>query len=145
MTVMLLTLVCIALLGWSLNAPERGRRANRRSGPRKALQARPYQAVSIVRPSCACSAVSEFEGARFLTDEAPLLPVPGCDVERCACRYTRHGDRRTRGDRRAYAGLQTELYTANGNPERRRARGRRKEDYEADADNFGLGDIEWVS
>jgi hypothetical protein len=144
-SVLLLTLFCIALLGWSLNAPERGRRGKGRSRSRKAFQPGPYQAVSIVQPSCACSAVGEFEGARFLTDEAPLLPVPGCDAAKCTCRYTRHGDRRTRGDRRVYAGLQTELYTANGNAERRRARGRRKEDYESDAENFGLGEIEWVS
>jgi hypothetical protein len=140
-----LTLVCVALLGWTLNARERGRRWKGRSSARRARQPSRYQAVSIVRPSCACSAVVEFEGARFLTDDAPLLPVPGCDAARCSCRYARHGDRRTRGDRRVYAGLQTELYTANGSSERRRARGRRREDYEADAENFGLGEIEWVS
>ena len=66
----------------------------------------PFAGVTI--RACAdspCRAVLQLENQRFLAVEAPHLPVPGCDRERCGCRYIRHTDRRAPGDRRdAYTG-----------------------------------------
>ncbi len=83
-------------------------RAGGGSGPvsraRQAEVARPgnpFAAVSI-RP-CAespCTAVLQMHHIRFLAVRAPPLPVPGCDRQQCGCRYVRHADRRTPGDRR---------------------------------------------
>jgi hypothetical protein len=99
-----------------------------------------------VHRSCACAAVSEFGKTRFLPNEAPQIPVSGCDAATCECRYARHWDRRASGDRRSFIGLQTELYAADGNAERRAVRGRRKEDLSGTANtDFGLEGIEWVS
>ncbi len=140
---LLIVLAGIGLLAWSFNSPARKRRAASRSRVRLPSAER-YRAVSILSRSCACSTVSELEGRRFLADEAPLLPVPGCDAAKCGCRYARHGDRRRRGDRRLYAGLQTELYTATGRTERRSLRGRRKRDFELQGSDFELGEIVWV-
>jgi hypothetical protein len=39
------------------------------------------------------------ETARFLSGEAPPLPLPGCTAPRCLCRYAHYEDRRAR-DRR---------------------------------------------
>lgn len=139
----ILSLTCVILLAWSFASPTR-----RVSGRRDSRAARSvsgtYQSVSIARRACSCDAVADHDGRRFLAAEAPLLPVQGCNVARCDCRYRHHVDRRSRGDRRSVMGLQTQLYTANGRPERRLARGRRREDFETDASDFGLEGIEWV-
>ncbi len=61
----------------------------------------PFAAVSI-RP-CAespCAAVLQTQHRRYLAVRAPSLPVAGCDRRKCGCRYVRHSDRRSPGDRR---------------------------------------------
>jgi hypothetical protein len=61
----------------------------------------PFAAVSI-RP-CAespCAAVVQMHHQRYLALRAPALPVAGCDRKTCGCRYIRHADRRSTGDRR---------------------------------------------
>lgn len=59
----------------------------------------PYHAVSISCGFPACEAAKQLQGQRFLSAEAPLLPVSTCDVYQCKCRYQHHTDRRA-GDRR---------------------------------------------
>ncbi len=62
----------------------------------------PYRAVSI-RPSVvgACEAVRDIEHQRFLSSEAPLLPLPDCsDPNGCRCKYKHWDDRRQEEDRR---------------------------------------------
>jgi hypothetical protein len=140
---LIIALVCVFLLAWSFNYPARKRGMASEARARQRVAGR-YQAVSVVSRTRACPAANEIDGRRFLADDAPLLPVPGCDSAKCNCRYARHGDRRRRGDRRSFTGLQTELYTADGKPERRSIRGRRKEDFEQQGSDFGLGEIEWV-
>jgi hypothetical protein len=61
----------------------------------------PFAAVSI-RP-CAespCAAVMQMHHQRYVAVRAPALPVAGCDRKKCGCRYIRHSDRRSLGDRR---------------------------------------------
>jgi len=63
----------------------------------------PYRAVSIY-PSAvgSCEACRAIEGQRFLTSEAPLLPLPDCsDPNGCRCKYKHWEDRRQEDDRRA--------------------------------------------
>jgi hypothetical protein len=65
-------------------------------------QRRPAQgwhAVSIVGPGTACAAALACKGKRFLSKEAPLLPLKNCDAARCDCKYRHFADRRA-GDRR---------------------------------------------
>jgi hypothetical protein len=60
----------------------------------------PYHAVSIkAGPSCAQTAMKH-SGRRYLSREAPLIPLPTCDVKNCRCRYLHHEDRREGFDRR---------------------------------------------
>jgi len=54
----------------------------------------PYHAVSIIPGSEACEAVKAREGERFLSREAPRLPLPDCGRTDCRCHYAHHGDRR---------------------------------------------------
>jgi len=61
-----------------------------------------YQAVSI-HPAImeACPAAHALKGQRFLSNEAPLLPLPDCsNAPGCRCKY-QHWDDRRQEDRRA--------------------------------------------
>ncbi|MAF84140.1 MAG: hypothetical protein CL797_08565 [Chromatiales bacterium] len=60
----------------------------------------PYQGVTIHPVLTACKAVSEQQGFRYLATEKPELPLPGCDLNKCGCRYQYHDDRREDEDRR---------------------------------------------
>lgn len=58
----------------------------------------PYHCVELKIPYDACEQVLELHGKRFLSAEAPQLPLPGCD-QNCSCRFKHHDDRR-QDDRR---------------------------------------------
>ena len=60
-----------------------------------------YHAVSIKFSSNACDAAKDMEGRRFLSTAAPKLPLAGCKVLDCSCRFVHHKDRRTGKDRRS--------------------------------------------
>jgi len=63
----------------------------------------PFHAVSIhPEPNC-CSAVRTVQSYRFLSEEAPGLPLPQCDQATCGCKYKHHSDRRSGARDRRYA------------------------------------------
>ena len=53
-----------------------------------------FHAVSIRVGSSVCLAAQDLEGKRFLSNAAPRIPLPDCDVPECACRFEHFGDRR---------------------------------------------------
>jgi hypothetical protein len=53
-----------------------------------------YHAVSIVPGSQVCEPAKALQGRRFLSREAPRLPLEGCTSGSCHCHYTHHDDRR---------------------------------------------------
>jgi hypothetical protein len=53
-----------------------------------------YHCVEVRYQAGACDAVKQLGEKRFLSAEAPPLPVPGCDAPKCSCRYVHHDDRR---------------------------------------------------
>ena len=59
-----------------------------------------FHAVTIVSGRHACTAARQLAGKRFLSREAPVLPLKDCNSEECECRYEHHEDRRI-GPRRA--------------------------------------------
>ena len=63
-----------------------------------------WHSVSIIRGRQACAAVAQLNGGKWLSAEAPVLPVKGCDAKQCNCRYRHHADRRS-ADRRETTGL----------------------------------------
>lgn len=70
---------------------------------REALEASvsPFHAVEIRCTKDGCAAAHAVHGERFLSAEAPLLPLPQCDhPAACDCSYRHHDDRR-RGPRRS--------------------------------------------
>lgn len=81
-------------------APESGSYAERRSA--YAAQT-PFHAVSIHAQDQCCGAVRAVEARRFLSEEAPGLPLPLCDQEICRCTYQHHDDRRSGARDRRYS------------------------------------------
>lgn len=55
----------------------------------------PFHAVSIRPANEGCPAVESLKLQRFLSEEAPALPLPECGARDCACKYIHHADRRS--------------------------------------------------
>lgn len=65
-------------------------------------QGRRWHAVSVKPGPGACSVADTGRNRRWLSREAPMLPLPGCSKpESCRCTYQHHEDRRTGEGRRA--------------------------------------------
>jgi hypothetical protein len=84
-----------------------------------------YHCVEIRYRSGACDAVRRLQGLRFLSDEAPPLPVKGCDAPSCSCRYAHYEDRRQE-DRRNPFGQAASVPPPSVGGERRSKADRRK-------------------
>ena len=110
-TVLIAVLVLIVLGSLFL------RRAKKESAPKKKTERRTsttsnaddteFHAVSIKFPPRACDAARELDGKRFLSSDAPHIPLPNCDIVDCQCRFVHFKDRRARVDRRS-------VFTASG-------------------------------
>lgn len=86
-----------------------------------------WHAVAIVPPNETCAAVQGVTGRRFLSRDAPRLPLRECTRQaNCRCTYRHYADRRA-GPRRVNerTGMPVR-YLLNG--ELRRTRGRRATD-----------------
>lgn len=100
-------------------------------GPKKvperaAAASHPYHAVSILPGASACAAAYRSAGQRFLSREAPRLPLPSCDARTCGCRFKHYNDRRAGPRRNSDVGWATA--SSPQSKERRQSRGRRAED-----------------
>ncbi|MCL2917994.1 hypothetical protein [Shewanella litorisediminis] len=87
----------------------------------------PFHCVSVVAGQNDCDARQAIDGQRFLSGEAPAIPLKGCNAEACHCHYQHFEDRRMpHSDRRARYGLTEELYGHFGEKNKRQLpRGRR--------------------
>jgi len=84
-----------------------------------------WHSVVVAGPANVCAAALACKGKRFLSSEAPRLPLEGCDAARCECRYRHYNDRRgepRRSDERTGAAR------TRASTERRGTRGRRATD-----------------
>ena len=94
--------------------------------------ASPFHAVSIHPAAGGCQAAMAIKGQRFLSEQAPTLPLEDCSAENCHCRYAHHVDRRSgTSDRRLGFGAQHQTAAASVQEERRITIGRRESDMEA--------------
>ena len=85
-----------------------------------------HHAVTIVPGAKACAAARKLEDKRFLSREAPKLPLRACDCPNCDCHYAHHDDRRTGPRRAREMGVAIDGY--DGEEKRAVKRGRRKND-----------------
>ena len=59
-----------------------------------------WHAVSVKPTTGACPAAISGKNRRWLSREAPMLPLPGCTrPDTCRCTYQHHDDRRAGGRR----------------------------------------------
>jgi hypothetical protein len=84
----------------------------------------PYHAVCVTAGHPSCEAAKQLGTLRFLAGQAPSLPLVGCTVRPCECRYSHYADRRSGLDRRVEIGGKP----PNGLEERRSNNGRRATD-----------------
>lgn len=80
-------------LKWLLSASGRRDTNDDSTGPA-------WHSVSVVPGHGACATSRRLASRRWLTGDAPRLPLAGCDGRQCDCRYRRHADRRDEEDRR---------------------------------------------
>ena len=110
------------------------RRAGARGGAIEHVHVtNPWHAVAISTGVSCCRASVFLRETRFLSSQAPPLPLQGCTLlKSCKCKYKHYGDRRS-GPRRA---TESELFknalsrhtAAAWTQERRTTRGRRATD-----------------
>jgi len=107
---------------------------DRENGPKepgaKAAKREPrnrWHAVAIVPGATRCQAAEAAKGRRFLSAEAPTLPLRECDTAACTCKY-RHYDDRRGTPRRSEEARGGGLRSRTGDGDRRANRGRRELD-----------------
>jgi hypothetical protein len=87
----------------------------------------PWHAVSIGSNAACCPAAMGLLDARFLSKEAPTLPLKHCSMRaECRCAYQHYDDRRSLS--RRTPDLWSPGRDGHGGEERRRERGRRSTD-----------------
>lgn len=80
----------------------------------------PHHAVAIRPGKECCGEARALAGRRFLSGEAPGIPLRECTAKQCTCVYQHFDDRRSGTERR-----NAQTFPRN---ERRRSRGRRVDD-----------------
>lgn len=90
-----------------------------------------FHCVSIVNKGHCCEQVNALTGKRFLSKEAPALPMEECTMPHCECRYQHFEDRRqSSNERRVDYGVTRELFGVFGEQNQRSSsKGRRTTDY----------------
>ncbi len=77
-------------------------REDKSNGRGNGTKDRRWHAVSIKPGKGCCQAARARRGQRWLSGEAPRLPLAGCNRDGgCSCIYQHHDDRRTGEGRRA--------------------------------------------
>jgi hypothetical protein len=94
--------------------------------PEQEVARRPqrWHAVAIVTTDTACAAARACQNSRYLSVDAPRLPLAGCDTTTCDCTYRHFADRR-QGARRGTSAPDPDTASVT---ERRDRRGRRADD-----------------
>lgn len=99
LAIALLVFLLAIVFWWQLAARQKKRKAALAA---KAREERSYHCVEIRSGKTACEAVKTYVNKRFLSDQAPLLPVEGCTAQKCSCRYLHFDDRRQHDRRNPY-------------------------------------------
>jgi hypothetical protein len=98
---MLLGILLVLTTGWLIIRIRRNKaEALAEKLPKVVNSKGAFHAVSLKYSKNACTAAKEMTGRRFLSNAAPRLPLPGCDVLECRCKFMHHSDRRSQTNRR---------------------------------------------
>lgn len=116
--VLALLLLAAAVALWQRHAARLKKHPAARAAKRDARSR--YHCLEVRPGLPACEAAQQPGHVRYLSSEAPGLPVSGCTEQQCACRYTHHDDRREK-DRRNPDGQLTNFPPAMVGERRSRA------------------------
>jgi hypothetical protein len=123
MIVVLLTVVVIAAgAAYRLMALRAAPRPARGAAPPPKAGGR-FSGVEIRTRGGACRAAQALRGRRFLSKDAPSLPLPDCTHATCACSFSKLPDRRTEGRRLDYGTLNASLFLTTNRRMKRDRRG----------------------
>lgn len=90
---------CVAYYWYAMRESER--RLKRLLESSEVALAKPsYRCVKIEAGQSACQHVQVLVAKPILVDDAPRLPLLGCNVAQCDCKFIRYDDRRSGEDRR---------------------------------------------
>jgi len=120
----LVVFVAAVAIGW--------RHAARRKKYRAASAAKrgarsSYHCVEVRTGVPACEAAQHLGNVRFLSQDAPHLPMSGCTEQTCTCSYIHHDDRRE-DDRRNPYGMWANIPHTVARERRSRAERRRSQE-----------------
>ncbi len=82
-----------------------------------------YHCVELVIPYDGCEAAMAHHGIRYLSAQAPTIPLPGCG-QNCGCRFKHHSDRRHEERRDPFSA--SALHTIYSDQKNRRLGGDRR-------------------
>jgi hypothetical protein len=92
----ILMLAIIGVVVWRLHSSPRQRAYGLKTAGQD--KPNPYHCVSVWSPKDACKPAKQLGDKRFLSKEAPLLPLANCTAMSCRCAYVHHEDRRMDGE-----------------------------------------------
>ena len=98
--IVILILALLLAIAWLMRKRSEQALSDPKSNLFRKSGKRDFHGVSIIFSDKSCAAARELSGQRFLATAAPKLPLSGCDVGDCTCRFQHHEDRRTNKDRR---------------------------------------------
>jgi hypothetical protein len=121
--VLIAVALLIALAFWWRHARKgQNSRKTRVRDPKRPSES--YQCVELRYGRDACDAVKRIGDKRFLSGEAPEIPLAGCNAAKCSCSYVHHQDRRHSDRRHPFPKLASAPPAAVG--DRRTKKDRRK-------------------
>jgi len=104
--------LCAAYYWYAMRSAER--RLNQMLEASEMSLAKPsYRCVKIEAGEHACQQVQVHQTKPILVNDAPKLPLAGCNVAQCDCKFLRFDDRRSGDDRRnrgADAAVNAKIY-----------------------------------
>lgn len=108
-----LLLAAVALIAWVLNAKRKP------SVPAKTTAKTPFNATTtqykcvVIEPGLvACKQAEAMKDKKILRNDAPVLPLAGCHLGQCDCKFIRYDDRRT-DERRGESYVARSVYVDN--------------------------------
>jgi len=129
----LIVMALVLLVGWLFIRRRQSKKTVAVKPRRRAPDSKKsYHAVSIKFDSGACMAAKTMEGQRFLSGEAPRLPLPECDATECLCHFAHHKDRRVNIDRRNVFNASGHSGATGNYEQERRGTGDRRQDNDDD-------------
>lgn len=127
---LLIMLVLIVSCAWLFfrYRQEKAKKHHHKTKPLHELH--PYHCVTIETAEHCCKAVEKLLDKRFLSVDAPQLPLHNCQISNCQCHYQHYDDRRDEhAGRRNNFGLGHDLFDTENQFNRRESKtGRRSSD-----------------